>query len=483
MSTKIRDGESFSKWYHEAITTAELVDQAPVRGCIIFRPNGYALWEFISHELDARIKKEIGAKNCYFPLFIPESFLKKEKEHVEGFSPELAVVTHGGGSKLEEPYVVRPTSETIIYDSFSRWISSYRDLPMKINQWANVVRWEMRPRPFVRTLEFLWQEGHTAHATEEEALQTVRQALSLYVDFSRNFLAIPAISGEKTAGERFAGAKATYTFEALMRDGKALQMGTSHLLAHSFPEAFGISFQDETGANRVPWCSSWGATTRLIGAAIMVHGDDEVGLILPPAIAPIQAAIITIPQKDADNAVVNALATRVANELEAAGIRVQLDGDPAKTPGNKFFYWESRGVPLRLEIGPRDAAKESVMMVMRLELPGLTRKQSVKIAGLADEVKKTLALYHDGLLARAKAFLDANTHVVATNVKLEELGSLVEQRRGFHQVGWCGQSACETRLKEIKSSPRVVVDGAKAGRHCFACGTASKHEILVARAY
>jgi prolyl-tRNA synthetase len=482
MTTKIRDSESFSKWYNDSIYEAELVDQSPVRGCVVLRPYGFAIWEFIRDDLDIRIKKNLGAKNAYFPLLIPESFLKKEKEHVEGFSPELAVVTHAGGSKLEEPYVVRPTSETIIYNSFARWIKSYRDLPLKINQWANVIRWEMRTRPFIRTTEFLWQEGHTAHATEVEALDMATAAQREYIQMAENLLAIPSIAGEKTATERFAGAKATLTFEGLMRDGKALQMGTSHLLSHSFPEAFEVSYQDENGKEVVPWCSSWGVTTRLIGALIMAHGDEN-GLVLPPRVAPVQVVIIPIFKTETERAAVTSLVEKIKSDLESSNIRVEVDNDENKRPGAKYFHWEQKGVPLRLEVGPRDAAKGGAMMALRLEIEGYDRKTFIESENILNSVSKALDDFHDHLLKRAREFLKANTHKAANSVTFEELSSEVNNKLGLHQVGWCGKRECEERLKEAKASARVVVDGALAGRKCFNCTECSVNEILVARSY
>ena len=326
--------DQFPEWYNEVIYKSELVDHSPTKGTAVIRPYGYSIWEKIHQLLDKRIK-EVGVKNAYFPLLIPESFLNKEKKHVEGFAPELAVVTHAGGKKLEEPLVVRPTSETIIYHMFSRRIKSWRDLPLKINQWANVVRWELRTRPFLRTSEFLWQEGHTAHYSAEEAEEMSKQMLEIYVDIAENYLAIPVIPGEKSESERFAGADHTYTFEAMMQDGKALQMGTSHVLAQSFPAAFGIQFQDKDGKMRVPHCTSWGVSTRLIGALVMVHGDQN-GLIIPPKIAPITGVVIPILKKNADNSAVLEMADKVRQMLEPLGFTIEVDTREGISPGAKY---------------------------------------------------------------------------------------------------------------------------------------------------
>ncbi|MCK4499532.1 proline--tRNA ligase, partial [Candidatus Babeliales bacterium] len=466
----------------ETIAKAEIVDSSPVRGCNVIRPYGYAIWENMVAELDRRIKEDLGAQNAYFPLLIPESFLKKEKEHVEGFSPELAVVTHAGGSKLDEPYVIRPTSETAIYDMFSRWISSYRDLPLKINQWANVVRWEMRPRAFLRTTEFLWQEGHTAHATEAEARKMAIDALEMYRDFTENFLAVPVYTGEKTEHERFAGAKSTFAIEALMRNGKALQWGTTHLLAHSFPKAFGIKFNNEQGETEVPWCSSWGVSTRMIGGIIMAHGD-KFGLVLPPKIAPIQVVIVPIVKKGGDNAAVLEQTQKIHDTLKSSGIRVYTDVSDNKTPGSKFFDYERKGVPLRIELGSRDLDKGTAVLVRRIEIEGKERKQFIPFDALAKTVTKELDVIHDAMLASATAFKKANTHMASDNVTFEQLKKDIEDKRGLHQVGWCKAPECELRLKEAKAFTRIVIGKSNPGRKCFACEAAAQEEVLVARAY
>lgn len=482
MKHTLKNGAEFSKWYHKVITDTKMVDESPVRGCVVLRPYGYAIWENIQKVMDRKIKHEIEAENAYFPLLIPESFLNKEKDHIEGFSPELAVVTHAGGKKLEEPYVIRPTSETVIYSMFARWITSYRDLPLKINQWANVMRWELRPRPFLRTTEFLWQEGHTAHATEEEAKETAAAAAKVYNDFARDYMAIPGISGQKTASERFAGAKSTATIECMMQDGKALQLCTSHLLAHSFPKAFDITFADQDNNLAVPWCTSWGITTRTIGAIVMVHGD-ETGLVLPPKLAPIQVVITPILRKNSDaNQAVLDKAISIGTDLSTAGVRIKVDSDTHTSPGAKFFAWEQKGVPLRLEIGPKDIEKGGVMMATRIQLDGRDKKVFVPFDELATIVPDTLAVIQAQMLANAENFRNEHSYVFE-GTTFEELAKLMKEQPGFYQVGWCQSLECEKRLKEAKASARVIVDGAKGGRICFGCGKPSAKEVIVARSY
>ena len=353
----------FAAWYNEIIARAELADHSPVRGCIVFRPDGFAIWEALRDELDRRIKKT-GARNAYFPLFIPQSFLQKEAQHVEGFAPEVAVVTHGGGKELEEPLIVRPTSETIINYMFAQWIHSHRDLPLMINQWCNVVRWEMRTRPFLRTTEFLWQEGHTAHATKEEAEREALTMLEVYRGFVEDFLAVPLVTGRKSAAERFPGAEETYSIESLMGDGRALQCGTSHYLGDNFARAFEIRFLDTQNQLQYPHQTSWGVSTRLLGAIIMSHGDDQ-GLRLPPAVAPFQAVVVPIWRKAEEGEPVLAAARAARDALEAAGVRVRLDDREGLTPGFKFNDWEMRGVPVRIEIGPRDVAARNAVLARR----------------------------------------------------------------------------------------------------------------------
>ncbi|MBM3153312.1 MAG: proline--tRNA ligase, partial [Chloroflexi bacterium] len=395
----------FSEWYNQIVQRAELADYAPVRGCMVVRPYGWALWENIQAALDRRFK-ETGHVNAAFPLFIPMSFLEKEKAHVEGFSPELAVVTIGGGEKLEEPLVVRPTSETIIGAMYSKWIQSYRDLPVLINQWGNVVRWELRTRLFLRTLEFYWQEGHTAHATEQEAREETMRMLHVYADFAVNEAAVPVIPGVKSAAEKFAGASMSTTIEAMMGDTRALQSGTSHFLGQNFAKAFDIKFLDENNTLQYCWTTSWGLSTRFIGAIIMTHGDDQ-GLILPPRLAPIQTVIVPIFKSDAETTAVMETVDRIQAELKAAGIRVKVDDRAEVTPGFKFNDWEMRGVPLRIEIGPKDVEKGSVALARR-DRPGREGKSFVPQAGLAAAVTDLLADIQKSLLARATAFRDSH---------------------------------------------------------------------------
>jgi prolyl-tRNA synthetase len=451
--------KDFAGWYQDVIFQAELVDSSPTRGSMVIRPYGYAIWENIQKNLDIEIK-EVGAQNAYFPLLIPESFLKKEAEHVEGFSPELAVVTHAGGKKLEEPFVIRPTSETIIYHMFARWIKSWRDLPLKINQWANVVRWEMRPRAFLRTTEFLWQEGHTAHATKDEADQMAKDALKMYKDFVEEFLAIPVIAGEKTKSERFAGAEKTYSIEAIMPDGKGLQMATTHLLAESFPKTFQISFQDKDGTMKTPSCSSWGISTRIIGGLLMTHGDEK-GLVMPPKIAPIQVVIVPIFDKDSKELVLQVtekIRAELTRQSETFGgeITVVIDDDQTKTPGAKFFHWELRGVPVRIEIGPKDIEAGKLVLVNRVT----KEKSFVPIEEVATETEKLLEAIQKNLFERA----------------LEKRDKLVQTS------GFCGSESCEIKLKEDKKTIRCQLE-TKNHNKCFSCEKKSITDVLIAKSY
>lgn len=465
--------KDFSEWYNEVIYDAELVDQTPVRGSVVIRPYGFAIWEHIKDDLDKRIKRT-GHQNASFPLLIPESFFKKEAEHVEGFAPELAVVTHAGGKKLEEPLVIRPTSETMIHYMFSRWIKSWRDLPLKINQWANVMRWELRPRPFLRTTEFFWQEGHTAHATKQEAEQEVQTMLNEYVDLAENVLAIPVVTGLKSESEKFPGAEKTYTFEGLMPDGKALQMGTSHLLSQSFAKAFDMKFQDQDEQLSYPYLTSWGATTRLVGATVMTHGDQK-GLVLPPKVAPIQVVIIPILKKGGDNQAVIEHAQKIANDLNAHGIRVHLDDDASRTPGAKFYHWELRGVPTRIEIGPRDISNGGAMVADRI---GIT-KEFVSFESLTQFTLNLLDNVQKELFDRARAKRDAQWHNAED---LSVFGPQMQEHGGFYQVGWCLDPACEQELKQYQATTRCLLDEKKA-EHCFHCKKPSIQDVLVAKSY
>lgn len=467
----------FSEWYNELVIRAELADYAPVRGCMIVRPYGWAIWENIQQSLD-RSFKATGHVNAAFPMLIPRSFIDREKSHVEGFSPELAVVTHGGGEELEEPLVVRPTSETIIGHAYSKWIQSYRDLPLLINQWNSVVRWELRTKLFLRTLEFFWQEGHTAHATLEEAETETRQMLDIYRDFAVNEAAIPVIPGRKTASERFAGADQTYSIEAMMGDGKALQSATSHNLGQNFAKAFDIRFLDQNGVLQYCWTTSWGLSTRFIGAIIMVHGDDQ-GLILPPRLAPHQVVIVPIYKSDEERIKVLEAARRIRSELVASGLRVVLDEREGTSPGFKFNDWEMRGVPLRIEIGPKDVAKENVVLARR-DTPGKGGKSFVPQAGISEAVSGALEAVQKALYDRALNFRNANT---ADPKDFEDFRAAVE--KGFAYSFWCGSPECERRIKEeTKATTRCIpFDGPDGVGECIYCRKPASEKAYFAKAY
>ncbi|MFH0898635.1 MAG: proline--tRNA ligase [bacterium] len=469
--------QDFAQWYQDVLMESEVIDNSPTRGSYVLRPYGYAVWENIKEILDKKIKKH-GTQNAYLPLLIPESFLKKEAKHVEGFAPEVAVVTHAGGKPLEEVYVIRPTSETIMYYMFAKWIKSWRDLPLQINQWCNIVRWEMRTRPFLRTCEILWQEGHTAHRTQEEAVTMATTMLEEYRDLAENYLAIPVVLGEKTESERFAGASATYCFEGLMQDGKALQMGTSHVLAHSFPAAFDVQFQDQDGTTQTPWCTSWGVSTRLIGAVILTHGDQN-GLIMPPRIAPIQVVIVPIYRSDDQKDSVLKKVEEIKTLLEKQNVRVHVDADDQKTPGAKFFHWEVRGVPVRMEVGPKDIENNQVVLVNRVEPDKNKKKIFVSFDTMAESLQKLLDSIQTMLFEQAKKRRDAQWFQAD---KLSDFGAKLEKDNGMYQVGWCGGAACEETLKEFKGTIRCIV-GDHKHKICFACQKASIGDVLVAKAY
>jgi prolyl-tRNA synthetase len=469
--------EDFSEWYNQLVLRAELADYAPVRGCMIVRPYGWALWENITAQLDRRFKAT-GHVNAAFPLLIPRSFIDKEKSHVAGFSPELAVVTIGGGEKLEEPLAIRPTSETIIGHAYAKWIQSYRDLPVLINQWNSVVRWELRTKLFLRTLEFFWQEGHTAHATLEEAEFETRQMLDIYADFAMKEAAVPVIPGRKSDSEKFAGADITYSIEAMMGDGKALQAGTSHNLGQNFAKAFEIRYLDKGGVLQHCWTTSWGLSTRFIGAIIMVHGDDQ-GLILPPRIAPFQAVIVPIYKTDDEKASVMDAARKIRAELVAAEIRVKLDERDGMSPGFKFNDWEMRGVPLRIELGPKDVAKGSVVLARR-DRPGKEGKSFVPQAGLSDAVKTMLSEIQQALFDRALAFRKSNT------VEPKDYGEFkTAVERGFALAHWCGSEGCEGKIKEETKATMRCIPLEQSGEpgKCIFCGHASKEKAIFAKAY
>jgi prolyl-tRNA synthetase len=471
--------ENFSEWYNQIVLRAEMADYAPVRGCMVVRPYGWALWENIQRLLDARFKAT-GHVNAAFPLFIPKSFIEKEKEHVEGFSPELAVVTIGGGEVLEEPLIVRPTSETIIGYMYSKWIKSYRDLPILINQWGNVVRWEMRTRLFLRTLEFYWQEGHTAHATSEESEAETRQMLDIYADFAINDAAVPVISGRKSDKEKFAGAVRSYTIEGMMGDRRALQSGTSHNLGQNFARAFDIQYLDESNQLQYAWTTSWGLSTRFIGAIIMTHGDDQ-GLILPPNVAPTQVVIVPIWKSEEEKRQVLDMAAQVSRSLGAAGIRVFVDDADQRTPGWKFNYWEMKGVPLRIEIGPRDVA-QGTLVVARRDLPGKPGKSfGVPAADCAGQVQKMLREVQVALLQRAREFRDAHIQDVHDYGELKEVIQTGDWARGW----WSGSTADELLVKDetgatIRCFPFDQPDG--SGK-CLKTGKVANEVALFAKAY
>ncbi len=469
--------EDFNEWYNQLVIRAELADYAPVRGCMIVRPYGWALWENIQASLDQRFKAT-GHLNAAFPLLIPKSFLEREASHVEGFSPELAVVTIGGNKELEEPLVVRPTSETVIGHAYAKWIRSYRDLPVLINQWCSVVRWELRTKLFLRTLEFFWQEGHTAHATFEEAEEETRRMLEVYADFAVHEAALPVIPGIKSESERFAGADRTYSIEAMMGDGKALQSGTSHNLGQNFAKAFDIQFLDRDGERKFCWTTSWGLSTRLVGAIIMVHGDDQ-GLVLPPRLAPFQAVIVPIHKNDDERAQVMEAIAGLQRELMAAGIRVKLDARDGLTPGFKFNDWEMRGVPLRIEVGPKDVAKQTVALARR-DRPGKEGKAFVARDGVAAAVSATLNDIQAALLAKATAFRDARIRDVTT---YDDFKEAIET--GFARAWWAGDAALERQIKEeTKATLRCIpLEQPGATGACFMTGRPATTQAIFARAY
>ena len=467
--------EDFSRWYLDVVRRAEMADYSPVKGCMVIRPYGYAIWELIQQELDRRFKAT-GHVNAYFPLFIPESLLLREKAHVEGFAPQVAWVTKGGDEELEERLVVRPTSEAIIGTMYAKWIKSWRDLPVLINQWANVVRWEKVTRPFLRTTEFLWQEGHTAHETAQEAENETLKILALYKDFAERDLAIPVVDGIKSDSEKFAGASRTYSIEALMGDGRALQAGTSHDLGQNFAKAFEIKFQGRDKAVQHAWTTSWGVSTRLIGAVIMTHGDDS-GLVLPPHIAPYQVVIIPIPRGNWKETVLPK-AEAIRDELIAKGVRVKLDAAEENSPGWKYAEWELRGVPLRLEIGPKDLEKSQVFSARR----DTREKAAIAFADLGDRVPALLEEIQKNLYARALAFREAHTSEAAT---WDEFQATMAGRPGFVVASWCGRAECEAAIKaETQATLRNIPMGSpRVEGRCVKCDAASTAKAWFAKAY
>lgn len=466
--------EDYSRWYTDVVLRAEMADYSPIKGCMIIRPYGYAIWETIQRTLDAEIKAT-GHQNAYFPLFIPESFLKKEADHVEGFAPECAVVTHGGGKELEEPLYIRPTSETIMYSMFAKWIHSYRDLPLLINQWANVVRWEMRTRLFLRTTEFLWQEGHTAHATAEEAQEETLRMLEVYRRFVEEVLAIPVLVGEKSASERFAGAVSTYTLEAMVQDKRALQCGTSHNLGQNFSRVFEVSFQTRQGTLDYVWQTSWGVSTRLVGALVMAHGDDQ-GLVLPPKIAPVSVVIVPIYRDPDMRAKVVGNAVKI-KEAIGPGVAVKVDDRDEHTPGWKFHEWELKGVPIRIEIGPKDLERNQVVYVRR----DTGEKRPINRNFVPSHVPAVLDQIQHSIYERALKFREDNTATI------DDLDELVERMEDgcFARCHWSGEGEPEEVIKEkTKATLRVIpFDAPDEEGKCIVTGKPSKKRVVFAKAY
>ncbi len=473
--------KDYNQWYLDIINHAKLADYSPVKGSMVIRPNGYAIWENIQKNLDKMFKKS-GHVNAYFPLFIPESFIAKEAKHVEGFAPELAVVTHAGGKKLEENLVVRPTSETIIWHMYQKWIKSYRDLPILINQWANVVRWELRTRPFLRTTEFLWQEGHTAHGTKAEAEEETLKIVNIYQKFVEEFLAIPVLVGPKTESERFAGAEDTLCIEAMMQDGKALQAGTSHFLGQNFAKAFDVKFQNEEQDWDYVWATSWGVSTRLMGALIMSHSDDK-GFVVPPKVAQYNAIIIPITRKDTDPEAMKNYAAKVKDSLDDADITNFLDDREQFSPGWKFSEWELLGAPIRIEIGPRDMENGEVVLTRRdLERGEDGQKTIVKVENIVEEVQKLSETIQNALFNKALKRREENTYSPET---YKEFSKLIDKKHGFHNVHWCGTGECEERFKERNQATiRCIPFGAIDEKgECLVCGEPSERKVVVAKAY
>ena len=462
--------ENFAQWYTDVVLKTELVDYGPVKGTMVIRPYGYAIWENIQKDMDRRFK-EVGSKNAYFPLLIPMSFFTKEAEHVEGFAPEVAVVTHAGGAKLEEPLAIRPTSETVIGTMYAKWIQSYRDLPVIMNQWCNVMRWEKTTRPFLRTSEFLWQEGHTVHATEEEAVEETLKMLNVYRDFMEETLALPVFCGKKTEKEKFAGAVATYGLEAMMLDGKSLQSGTSHYLGQNFSKAFDIKFLDKDSTQKLGYTTSWGTSTRMIGAVIMAHGDQR-GLVLPPRIAPIQVIIVPVA---AHKGGVIEKATELEQLLIKAGVRAEVDTRDM-SPGWKFNEWEMKGVPLRIEVGPRDIEANQVMVMRRDNL----EKQAISMDGLEGAILSLLEVVQKDMFIKSKNNRDKKV------VEADSLDGILQgvEGKNFVKAGWCGCRECEDKVKEYASATaRVMCDEEGVPEKCAICGKPATHKVIFARAY
>lgn len=476
--------DDFAAWYNEVVLRAELADYSPVRGSMVIRPWGYGIWERMQRALDDMFKAT-GHENAYFPLLIPMSFIEKEKEHVAGFKPELAVVTHAGGKELEEPLVIRPTSETVILEMFGKWVQSYRDLPLLINQWANVMRWELRTRLFLRTSEFLWQEGHTAHATAEEAEEETIRMLGVYRDFMENWIGMPPITGLKSESEKFAGAVRSYACEALMQDNKALQAGTSHFLGQNFSRAADFTFQTEAGTEDYPWSTSWGVSTRMVGGMVMTHGDDD-GLVVPPWLAPTQVVVIPIYRTDDERAATLEKAAQVEARLREQGVRVKVDARSHLNPGAKFYEWERKGVPLRVEIGPKDLEKAQLCIARRVIPEGEKRKIFLPEDEVLGSIAARLEEIQRSLRDRAIARREANSHRGVTD--WGEMKEILEGDGGFVYTGWSGDPAVEARAKEeLKATIRVIPGeefrSATMPGRCISGEGEAKHEVVWARAY
>ena len=491
MSSKglVKRDQDFSKWYNDLVAKADLAEHSDVRGCMIIKPYGYSIWEKIKEQLDLMFK-ETGHQNAYFPLFIPKSYLSKEADHVEGFAKECAVVTHyrlknaedGSGvvvdpdAKLEEELIVRPTSETIIWNTYKKWIQSYRDLPILVNQWANVVRWEMRTRLFLRTSEFLWQEGHTAHATKQEAVEETEKMLNVYATFVEDFMATPVIKGVKSANERFAGAEETYCIEALMQDGKALQAGTSHFLGQNFAKAFDVTFADKTGKKSHVWATSWGVSTRLMGALIMTHSDDK-GLVLPPKLAPIQVVIVPIYKNTDQLESISEYVKTLMNDLKVSGVSVKYDDDDSKKPGWKFAEYEMKGIPLRIAIGPRDLENKTVELARRDDLS----KQLVKQENVVTEIVSLLDAIQTDLFKKSKSFVNQNTTKASS---IDQMNEILDSKGGFVEGYWDGESDTELRIKELtKATIRCIPLGDFETGNCILSGKNGAKKVIFARAY
>ncbi|MCH8300602.1 MAG: proline--tRNA ligase [Candidatus Marinimicrobia bacterium] len=466
----------YSAWYNELILKSELADYAPVKGCMVIRPHGYAIWEKMRDALDIMFKAT-GHENAYFPMLIPESFIKKEAEHVKGFSPEFAVVTHGGGKELEEPLILRPTSETIIWSMYKDWIHSYRDLPLLINQWANIIRWEMRTRLFLRTTEFLWQEGHTAHATAEEAEEETLRMLNVYKTFTEEFMAMPVLTGKKSESQKFAGAVATYAIEAMMGDKKALQAGTSHYLGQNFAKAFDVKFQSEENKEEYVYATSWGVSTRLIGALVMTHSDNK-GLVLPPKLSPFEVIIIPIWKSDEEETGVREFLTKIERALNSAGVTYKIDDRKNYTPGWKFNEWELKGIPLRIEVGPRDVKENQLVMVRR----DLSEKVIKQVEGIGEESRKILDTIQKDLFEKAKTFRADNTKKISS---YDDFKEFYKSGGGFAESRWCGSPECEQEVQEeTKATIRVIPFEQPGGKgSCIKCGKESETLVVFAKSY